>query len=948
MAVEGSWARRELGFVFWPRNEAGRAIIATLEREGDADRQDDGHFVDDARVAGLSPWELEALGLPKPGPFRLEVRGDGPITSRAFKLKSRLLRHDGKPVMGAQRDGVLFRAASQEYVLLDPLYTLLEAAQAYAQIGPNDMDERFTQWDRIKNLLPEDAVVDQQLQTIHLVRADSFTLDVREDASFDPVLISRSRTGPDGAMNEPALEEALPSAHQETFSDRFRQMSDAAGHYALGGGWYVVVPDETRRALSVVQKKQRESAASRRAFIANPHATLREALDGDNVEELFIEQPQFLSGRVQCLGEWHPKLCAYVSDKGNNWLPEEAEGFTATQAVGVLLGDHFVSLPLGDVPSLYAQVREAQQEGRETVNYQGISVPADDSTLKILDRLVIREPGAQQPGSADEYNGSEESESDPELVPIVIDNLDELGYAAKQPRRSGQPGGIPAALATRHLYPHQSEGVRWLQTAWIEGMPGVLLADDMGLGKTLQTLTFLAWLQERFDAGEHPSRPFLIVAPTGLLRNWESEARTHLVEPGLGTLLRAYGKELSNLEQEGLHRRTQRLQDADWVMTTYETLRDRIQTFLPVEWAVVGFDEAQKIKNPGARVTEMAKSLESDFVITVTGTPVENSLSDLWSLMDATHAGLLGSLKEFRDNYQKPAEEEGNPGPAQALRQLLEDDVSPPAILRRLKDDHLDGLPTKSAHELREEMPDHQAQAYMVALHKGLEGKGTPGAVLEAIQRLRKTSLLSDAIDETGITDAVIDNSARLRGMVKALDGIHARGEKALVFVEYLDLQEALIPYLMQRYGLRETPLRISGRVGGPERKRAVDAFQNRSGTQFDVMLLSPKAGGVGLTLTAANHVIHLTRWWNPAVEDQCTDRVYRIGQERDVHIYYPMALHPVLEESSFDLTLHRLLERKRDLSRQVLAAPVAGEDELAGLWREASSERTRVAKRSH
>jgi SNF2 family DNA or RNA helicase len=470
-------------------------------------------------------------------------------------------------------------------------------------------------------------------------------------------------------------------------------------------------------------------------------------------------------------------------------------------------------------------------------------------------------------------------------------------------------------------------------------MPGVLLADDMGLGKTLQALTFLAWLQERFDAGEHPRKPFLLVAPTGLLRNWESEARTHLVEPGLGTLLRAYGKDLSDLEKEGLHRRTQRLQEADWVMTTYETLRDRIQTFLPVEWAVVGFDEAQKIKNPASRVTEMAKSLESDFVITITGTPVENSLSDLWSLMDATHAGLLGSLKEFRDAYQKPAEEEGDSERAQALRQLLEDEISPPAILRRLKDDHLDGLPAKSSHELREEMRAHQAQAYTVALHQGLEGKGTPGAVLEAIQRLRKTSLLPDVIDETGITDEVVDNSARMRGMMKALDAIHERGEKALLFVEYLDLQEALIPYLEKRYRLAETPLRISGRVGGAERKRAVDTFQSRPENQFDVMLLSPKAGGVGLTLTAANHVIHLTRWWNPAVEDQCTDRVYRIGQERDVHIYYPMALHPELEETSFDLTLHRLLERKRDLSRQVLAAPSMGEDELADLWRETSRE---------
>ena len=941
MPADDRWERRECGFVFRPRTETAHAILSTLERDGEGYQERGGYFVDDACVAGLSAWELEALGLPEPGPFRLEMRGDGPIASRAFKLKSRLLRHDGKPVLGGQREGVLLRTASKQYVLLDPIYTLLEFTHAYAGIDPNDMNERFAQWEQIKNLLPEDAIVDQQLQTIHLVRADSFTLNVREDADFDPVLLSRDRLARDGAMDESVVEEALPGAHHETFADRFRQMVDPAGHYALGSGWYVVVPDETRRALSVVKRKQNESVASRRAFIANPHATLREALPDDNVEELFIEQPQFLSGRVQCLGQWRPKLCAYVTDKGNDWLPKEAEEFTATQEVGVLLGDQFVSLALGDAPALHTLVREAQQEGKDAVAFQGLSIPANDSTLKTLDKLVTRDPSSLGPGSSDDKSLSDDKKSDQALVPIVIDNLDELGYAAKQPRRIGQPGGTPAALSTLSLYPHQRDGVQWLQTAWVEGMPGVLLADDMGLGKTLQTLAFLAWLQERFDAGEHPRKPFLLVAPTGLLKNWESEARAHLVTPGLGTLLRAYGKELSNLEKEGIHRRTQRLQEADWVMTTYETLRDRIQTFLPVEWAVVGFDEAQKIKNPGSRVTEMAKSLESDFVITITGTPVENSLSDLWSLMDATHAGLLGSLKKFRDTYQKPAEEKGNTERAHALRQLIEDDVSPPAMLRRLKDDHLNGLPVKSAHELQEVMPTDQAQAYMVALHKGLEGKGTPGAVLEAIQRLRKTSLFPDAIDETGITDEVVNKSARMRGMLKALDDIYNRGEKALIFVEYLDIQEALIPYLAQRYRLTEAPLRISGRVGGPERKRTVDTFQNRARGQFDVMLLSPKAGGVGLTLTAANHVIHLTRWWNPAVEDQCTDRVYRIGQERDVHVYYPMAIHPELEDSSFDLTLHRLLERKRDLSRQVLAPPSAGEEELADLWREASKETT-------
>ncbi|WP_155984428.1 MULTISPECIES: DEAD/DEAH box helicase [unclassified Thioalkalivibrio] len=938
MTEQGNWIKREGGFVLSPREHAGETIAGALINEGLAIEQADGLFVSDERVAGLAPWELRALGLPESSPFRLEIRGEGLIASSSFKLKSRLLRHDGKPVMGGQKDGALLKTGSRHYVLLDPMYSILQAIDEYEDLSPSDMDGRFARWAAIKAMLPEDSVVDQQLQTIQLVRADCFTLDVREDASFDPILLSRAGgADQDGRRGE--LEEALPETRQGIFAERFRRISDASGHYALGAGWYVVVPETTRRALSVVRQMQEQSATSRRAFIANPHAALRDELSGEfdegTLEGLFVEQPRFLSGRVACLGEWHPKLCAYVSNLGAEWLPQESDGFTSEQRVGVLLGDQFVSLDLDDAPNLYSEMEAALASGRDSIEYQGIHLPANESNLETLGRFVTsKSKGAARDAREDE---SSEEEADRELVPILIDNLEELGYTVKRIRRTGQAGGIPGALETKGLYPHQRDGLYWLQKAWGEGVPGVLLADDMGLGKTLQMLAFLAWVQEQMDSGDYPRKPFLLVAPTGLLRNWQGEQERHLVRPGLGQPIEAFGSGLRELETEGLRRRSQRLQEADWVLTTYETLRDRIHTFLPVDWAVVGFDEAQKIKNPESRMTEMSKSLQSDFVVTITGTPVENSLSDLWSLMDASHAGLLGSLREFRERYQKPAEEEGDTGQARALRALLEEEVDPPAILRRSKDDHLAGLPEKSAYELREVMPPRQAEAYSVALHKGLQGRGTPGAVLEAIQQLRKISLLADNLDETGLTEDIVNGSARLRATMRALDAIHEQGEKALVFVEFLDLQSALIPYLEERYRLPDPPLRINGRIGGKDRQRAVNAFQSRPEGEFDVMLLSPKAGGVGLTLTAANHVIHLSRWWNPAVEDQCTDRVYRIGQEREVHIYYPMALHPDLGDRSFDVTLHHLLERKRGLSHQVMAPSQVTQDDLADLWKESA-----------
>jgi hypothetical protein len=169
--------------------------------------------------------------------------------------------------------------------------------------------------------------------------------------------------------------------------------------------------------------------------------------------------------------------------------------------------------------------------------------------------------------------------------------------------------------------------------------------------------------------------------------------------------------------------------------------------------------------------------------------------------------------------------------------------------------------------------------------------------------------------------------------MIEVLDSVHARGEKALVFVESLEIQSTnQLPLLLQRrYGLSQTPMVINGSVGTGERQKRVDAFQAGEGG-FDVMLLSPKAGGVGLTLTAANHVIHLSRWWNPAVEDQCSDRAYRIGQTRDVHIYYPMAINPDAPAHSFDLKLNELMTRKRELSRTMLMPMEFGKEDYDAL----------------
>jgi SNF2 family DNA or RNA helicase len=342
------------------------------------------------------------------------------------------------------------------------------------------------------------------------------------------------------------------------------------------------------------------------------------------------------------------------------------------------------------------------------------------------------------------------------------------------------------------------------------------------------------------------------------------------------------------------------------------------------------FDEAQKIKNPVSRMTEMAKSLETDFTLLLTGTPVENELKDLWCLIDTAIPGYLGSLKEFHATYAKPSQTD--PAVVERLQRKLMEEMQPAIMLRRLKEDHLEGLPKKKTQVSPKSMPPQQAQQYQNVVSEAILKKGKRGSMLEALQQMRSCSLFSSDVGSEGLTDATVNESARLQGAIEILDKIYTKKEKVLIFLESLKLQGLLMPYLQQRYKMGRLPLRISGKENGSTRKARVDIFQSTPTDVFDIMILSPKAGGVGLTLTAANHVIHLSRWWNPAVEDQCTDRVFRIGQNKEVTIYYPQAVHPKYQGTSFDVSLHNLLEKKRELSRQVLVPSTIDSAELKAL----------------
>jgi len=879
-----------------------------------------------ADIAELDAVGLMRLGLPEPAPFRLEIRGDGLISSPRFEFAPILLNTKGHSVP-LMIEGCFIKNKGKRYTLLNPIFALLEGVGRFNALAPDQIDDRFELWSELQEILPEDSVVEDHFKTMSIVRADSFSLDYTAEQDINPVLLSHKKVKDvDALTDDPNLGEPLPSAKQADFEEKFRSYSDANQRYAVAGGWYVILGENVRKALSVVRQYQDKSPQERRALLDNPRSILKEYLGDlteDEIEAVFEETEDYKSKRVAGLGEWHPKLCAYVLEGENEWIPPE------DRELSIPLQDGVVQVEVKEVPEIIKEMESAQASGESEINFNGQTVSVTEENIEKLKSLGK----PKNKGSKEEDNVKPEPVVEQKLeslVPIIIDNIEEVGYVPVAKKISGAFGGIPE-LINKDLYDHQIDGLRWLQKHWMAGNRGALLADDMGLGKTIQTLAFLAWVQEQYSADVVKQKPFLVVAPTGLLRNWEEEAGKHLNEGGLGFLTKMFGSGTKTVSKMSHREQLKELSESSWVLTTYETMRDKINMFTGVEWGVVVFDEVQKIKNPTSRVTEMAKALDTDFVLALTGTPVENRLSDLWSILDTTSPGYLGSLQEFHRTYERDAE-----AAQEAITELSERLLGgdSPIILRRMKKDQLSSIPIKHEHIREGLMSESQRVAYKAAIDSVSSVDGDRSGMLQALQSMRKVSLLATPVGADGLTDESVQDSARLAITIQILDEVASKGEKALLFVESREVQELLIPYLQKRYNLSIPPRRINGSITGAKRQKLVNEFQDGLGNgEFDVMILSPKAAGVGLTITAANHVIHLTRWWNPAVEDQCTDRAYRIGQEKDVHVYLPIALFPDNPEYSFDKNLHELLERKRGLSRSVLAPVVASDSDLNGLY---------------
>ena len=478
-----------------------------------------------------------------------------------------------------------------------------------------------------------------------------------------------------------------------------------------------------------------------------------------------------------------------------------------------------------------------------------------------------------------------------------------LEQTLKELRAPDRDGVDPSPALRGTLRAYQKAGTRWMHLLTGLGL-GACLADDMGLGKTIQVLSLLLVEQAR---GAQP-RVSLLVAPASLLANWAAEIdkfapslKAVIVHPSTmpADQVKAFAAEQAS--------------DYDLAITSYGSLL-RIPMFSEADWRFVILDEAQAIKNPNARQTKAAKALKARARIALTGTPVENHLGDLWSLFDFINPGLLGNAKQFTRYTKGLAERTHNPyGP---LRELVR-----PYILRRMKTDKsvIADLPDKTEIKALCGLSRRQAALYGQAIEdlaKSLEasaGIQRKGIVLAMLMRLKQVcNHPSLWLNDNAWAEEDSGKWARLREIAEV---VAARQEKMLVFTQFREMTGPLATFLGQIFG--RTGMVLHGETAVKNRKMLVQRFQEDEAVPFFV--LSLKAGGTGLTLTAASHVVHFDRWWNPAVENQATDRAFRIGQKRNVLV------HKFICRGTVEEKIDALIDSKQGLSDELLT----GADEI-------------------
>lgn len=893
----------------------------------------------------LDPESAADLGLPPWFDGEFTTENTGATASSRFSITLSATRNDRSfPI---ERKGPLFQIAGQQHRLTP------QALEVHCAIADHDKIDRVGR--------PAAEIEHSNLELVTRVKSaeaqsteggyPTFVPNMRHLEKFR-ALVAQSVTvdvesQEDGSLRlSPNLGGGL---NPEEVDKRWSQIPEEAEEGVLRvGNDLVAVRRKELAGARAILKRSHVPKSERAAFFAAP----AEYLDSDD-----IDFDVSFGVRVKGIGVSAAVEFDDVTPSGIDWI----------QDVDALL-------PPEDLPTII-RTQDELDDFTESVSQAWDSertvVPLNDALIDISDKTSTREAMEEvQKHIAPEKESGLIGSSKVHVGMIIEDAMSERSslHAAL---RAPTPQELRLDNVIRSPFAHQEEGIHWLlrliaaaesSTSKSNNVQGGILADDMGLGKTYVTLVALEqFLARAHGRGQEPG-PMLAVLPLSLIENWEHEiSKTFSASPFSDVVvlqsdrdLRRFRKPQSgpetsvaqdNIDADGMvdvdtltsslrfgaHYGENRLdKPGRLVLTTYKGLSNYQLSLSQIDWSIAVFDEAQTMKNPKTLVSRAAKGLKATFKLLATGTPVENELRDLWNLCDIAQPGLLGTWAEFRSTWISRVS-----GPEDASASF--DGVALRAeigefMLRRVKEDHLKDLPTKTVHSgavedtetafdprLSVTMPEPQRLAYDAVLsrHKGQSQNGALNTLLGLRNVCLHPDLLSDK--QAGQFDPHL--SGRLTATLAMVKSIHEAQEKVVIFVISKSLQLRLRIWLEGKYRIAvsivngDTASTAQGHSAS--RKGLIDAFQAMPG--FNVIIMSPLAAGTGLTVTEANHVIHLERHWNPAKEAQATDRVYRIGQTRPVHVYLPMTEHPDQSITSFDRNLNRLLNQKSELKDSVV-----------------------------
>lgn len=834
----------------------------------------------------LDSDERTILGIPEMYDKAMRLLGEGMLNSQDFKYKTVFLTHipDGD-LLVCERGGNILITKDKKYMLSEAQYELVNRVEAFNALSEEHKTTDFNlrQFSDIKALaIQAGCELDSYLKNENVYAPKRIKIEIGRDE--------------EGFTVDPGIDIEENDKFQQTF-DRMRKVQ----------GVYPVQRENGERVRVVLNPEQKENLT----HIKNGgrHKTQEELQTMvEHPTEYFdpdvFDLSALYSDRVIEIGVYKPKFYPFVCPYRSCWIAGATIETPQNGTTKLTIGSE------EELRNLNQAICEAEEKKSGIVEYDDAQIDIDDARfLAETAEKQLRNP--KRPVAVDDNQ-----KDDSRKVLIIKENAEDTEFSVKE--EVIERGDKYTLFKDPYLYEnfqlksHQEEGVAWLQHLYKSKASGCLMADDMGLGKTLQILYFIDWHSRKYPS----HKPYLIVAPVSLLENWENEYNRFFMAPRL-SITRLTSK---NVPRQFDKTAVEKIQKMDIILTNYESLRIAQLNFCAVDFDIVALDESQKIKSPGTLVTNAAKALKGRFKIAMTGTPVENSLLDLWCIMDFCVPGLLGNAKAFAARYQNPLKKEDTD--IVALGNEIHDNLGI-YFMRRLKKDAAKDLPQKIELKQQQEMPDVQSNTYKRVVNEYVSG-AQPNMLLTImdIREVCEHPYLYDSSLSQHDLKELVDSSARLQVTIAFLDRIKAKKEKVIIFAERKETQKMLWRICHERYSIDakiingDTPSIVVRQTHNKQSRQAsIDDFQLVEG--FNVIIMSPVAAGMGLNVTAANHVIHYSRHWNPAKENQATDRAYRIGQERDVFVYYPMAVNK--DFKSFDETLDELLSRKTSLATSTI-----------------------------